>query len=499
MHWTKTERTGIHCPVLLQTAKRLIPLGFLIQVELAQAHVFGSTYTPPVPVIYYQAGAALALLISFLVVVWVLRSPALARLSTEREMRVLRDSRWLPGVRWVLQSLGLALLALAIGGGLLGHQNPYLNFSMTGFWVVFVLGFYYAHVLFGNLLDPLNPWRTLCLGAARLAPALFAGCLRNPARWGYLPALLLYMAFIWFELYGAGAPRATAQLLLAYVFINLVGSALWGTRHWLRYGEFFSVLFHLVSHLAPVHCQGGKLLLRLPMAGLLRARTDGTSQLVFILFMLASTAFDGLQSMVAWLEMSWSFLRNALAGAIAANPAQAVSLLQGAFKVYHGVGLVLAPFWYLLLYEASLLLARWISLSRHSIRDWLLAFGMSLVPIAVVYHAAHYFTLLQVQGLKVIPLLSDPLGRGWDLFGTLHWFARPLYPDAATVWNVQVALILLGHLIGVLLAHFAALQLMPRETGRRRLIASQLPLLVLMMGLTVFGLWILAQPAAAGR
>ena len=44
-------------------------------------------------------------------------------------------------------------------------------------------------------------------------------------------------------------------------------------------------------------------------------------------------------------------------------------------------------------------------------------FVLSLVPIALVYAIAHYFSLFVIQGQYMIQLLSDPLGKGWDLSG----------------------------------------------------------------------------------
>ena len=76
-------------------------------------------------------------------------------------------------------------------------------------------------------------------------------------------------------------------------------------------------------------------------------------------------------------------------------------------------------------------------------------FLLSLVPIALVYAVAHYFSLLVVQGQFLLPLASDPLGRGWDLFGTagvtptLNVFA----PN--TIWYVQVAALVAGHVAGL--------------------------------------------------
>ncbi len=480
----------------------LVGLGALIATILlastpASAHVFGRNYTLPVPLHLYQAAAAGALLISFLALIWILRRglPPWVEGSLKLVQAAGSGMQWGRWLLVILRALSFAAMALAIAAGWLGHANPYVNFSMTYFWVVFVLGFFYLHVLFGNLLLPLNPWRILCEWMARPAPGLFAGRLRAPERFGYLPALILYIAFIWFELYGAGKPVNTAMLLSAYALINLVGTWTWGLRAWLRYGEFFSVLFRLVSHLAPLAVEKGQLLLRWPVAGLLKTRTDGYSHLLFIIFMLASTAFDGIVSMVSWLEMTWRFLQDILAEAMAADPQSAVALLQSAFKIYHAIGLALSPLWYFAVYALVLALARLITRDGAPLHTWLLRFGMSLVPIAVVYHAAHYYTLLQVQGGQLVPLLADPLGRGWNLFSVPAFMRVPAIPDPAVIWHIQVGLILFGHLLGVLAAHMEAMRSGKLSVSLSRLIAGQIPLFLLMVLLTVFGLWILAQPA----
>jgi hypothetical protein len=94
--------------------------------------------------------------------------------------------------------------------------------------------------------------------------------------------------------------------------------------------------------------------------------------------------------------------------------------------------------------------------------------------------------------------LSDPLGRGWDLFGTAGWQVSPgvtLGADAAwVIWNLQAAAIILGHLLAVLAAHLIAWRL-HKEPGKASL--SQLPLTVLMVLYTVFGLWLLSTPTGA--
>lgn len=122
--------------------------------------------------------------------------------------------------------------------------------------------------------------------------------------------------------------------------------------------------------------------------------------------------------------------------------------------------------------------------------------GSTLLPIAFVYHLTHYATLILSHGLKIISLASDPFGWQWNLFGTLHSYRAPILPDMAVVWHSQVGLILIGHVVSVWVAHRVALQFFG---VRGKAMLSQLPMLALMIGFTIAGLWILAQPLTALR
>ena len=44
--------------------------------------------------------------------------------------------------------------------------------------------------------------------------------------------------------------------------------------------------------------------------------------------------------------------------------------------------------------------------------------GAGVIGCSVAYHLAHYLSMLLVSGQFIIPLVSDPFGLGWDLFGT---------------------------------------------------------------------------------
>lgn len=67
--------------------------------------------------------------------------------------------------------------------------------------------------------------------------------------------------------------------------------------------------------------------------------------------------------------------------------------------------------------------------------------------------------------------------------------ARP----TAVVWHAEVALILIGHLVSVYLAHRVALCLFPT---RREAMVSQIPMLLLMVTYTIIGLWVISLPFA---
>lgn len=115
------------------------------------------------------------------------------------------------------------------------------------------------------------------------------------------------------------------------------------------------------------------------------------------------------------------------------------------------------------------------------------------MPIALAYFVAHYFTLFVFSGQDIVRLISDPFGSGADIFGTAEFRIdfQAVSPNA--IWAVQVGAIVIGHVIGLALAHDRAVELSPTH---RLAVASQGPMLVLMVALTVLGLWSLSEGMA---
>ncbi len=118
-------------------------------------------------------------------------------------------------------------------------------------------------------------------------------------------------------------------------------------------------------------------------------------------------------------------------------------------------------------------------------------FVFTLLPISIAYEVAHYASLLLLDGQRIISLISDPLGIGWNVFGTSPYLINRSIVNFGIFWNVQVILIVLGHVLAVYLTHIAALR---SFADLKSALRSQYPIMVLMILYTVSSLWILSLP-----
>lgn len=388
--------------------------------------------------------------------------------------------------------LSVALLLLCLATGFWGTANPYQNFNMTFFWIMFLLLFTYLTAFVGDVFRFISPWRVL---SDALPSRWREGRFTYPERLAFWPALLLYIGFISLELFGKIGPQGLAWLLLGYTVVNLVGVGLIGQKAWFRYVEFFAVFLRLIALMAPVTWSQGKAHWRIPGSGLFGQRAESYSLVLFILFMLASTAFDGLRGTIVWVNLFWADTLNILTPWLGKPPVYFYLQLRPWYTAYELSWLWLAPLIYFAVFGVFVALAARLAGTKWAVREWLLRSAFSLLPIALVYHITHYYTLILTQGVKIVSLLSDPFGFGWDLFGTVGLWRSAIMPDMNWVWHSQVALIICGHIASVYLAHREAMQL---TVSPHRAALSQLPMLALMMAFTASGLWILAQPISGG-
>lgn len=126
----------------------------------------------------------------------------------------------------------------------------------------------------------------------------------------------------------------------------------------------------------------------------------------------------------------------------------------------------------------------------YSTRQLFIKFSFTLLPIALFYHLAHNATHVFYEWSKLRRLASDPLGWGTDFFGTARAPLSALW-SPESIWYLQVALIIIGHIYGIVVAQRAAFRLYKEKKASFRV---HLVMMVGMVLMSMLSLWLLAQP-----
>lgn len=484
------------------------------------AHGFGERYSLPVPLEYYLAGAGAAVALSFaLIGLFVGGTPGGGR----RWRFNLLSVPWLGSVLQSrlltvpIRAASVGLLTLVVAAGFLGDQDSGVNFSPTFVWVVWWVGLGFFVALVGNVWPLINPW-SIAFGWAegllsRMRPDWELDLrFEYPRGLGVWPAFALFLGFAWLEnsYPGASEPETIALAVVTYSVITWAGMLMFGRHVWLRYGEAFSVVFGILARFAPTEiktsdgcpdcetdCDGDgfvnchlcwerspraerELNLRPYAAGLAGRERVTTDVMAMVLLLLATVTFDGLSSTPLWTEVRDSLFSTARS-MFGANAVVAIDTM----------GLLLIPALFVVTYLVFCWVMAIASGGEAPASEIALAFVFSLVPIALAYNIAHFFTLLVINGQLIIPLASDPFGYGWDLLGTAGYVINPGIVSARATWLLSVGVIVAGHIIAVYVAHLIAIRTM---SDRRSALRSQYPMMGLMVVYTMASLWIIAQP-----
>ncbi len=439
----------------------------LLLPSVVSAHAFGQQFSLPLPFSLYAIGASCALLASFVAFLF-FGKPAE---SSTRAPRII--GRFAAPYILALRIFGVVVFALTLLVGFVGAQSVTANLAPVLFWVLLLLGVTYLSVFIGGLWRLVNPFETLVriiLGKGYQAFSPY------PDWFGYVPAFVFYLCLIKLELlsYGIGAvPAVLGMILLTYLVVLCIGAAIYGVDAWFTYADFFNVFFEFIGKFAVIYVeQNGEIRVRWPAEQLVAEVPQHLSALFFVMFMLSSTAFDGVRETQVWADVFYQL------PLIAQNSA-----------LFGHVVLLTSPFLFFAFYAIAVYLMKVLTRTEHSFSFLLLRFAYSLIPIAIAYSFAHYFALLLNEGQKALALVSDPLGMGWNLFGTAGYQVNIGLIGAKAVWNIQIAVIVIGHIVATYIAHRIALL----EFRKAYDIAiGQLPMLLLMVFYTVFGLWILS-------
>ncbi len=489
------ERATLSAPALSALAGYALT-ALLAGVTPAGAHGFGQRYDLPLPLSLYLWGSAAAVAVSFVIIGLFVRHSPRADGYPRVDLLRFAPARLIarPAVAFVLQLLAVALFIVTVLAGMRGDPNPYRNIAPTLVWIIWWVGLAYVSAFLGNLWALINPWNTLFEAAEVLCTGVGGRALSlrrpYPAALGVWPAFVLLAAFAWIELVypSPAVPKHIACFAIAYSILTFAGMTLYGRETWLAHGEVFALVFGTFARFAPTGCgirspDRPQWELRPFGAGLLDSRAVSTSMMAFVLLLLATVLYDG-----ALGTPEWASLESALAARL--------SLLGGfAAIAIKTAGLVL--FW-VVLCGAYVAVCALMSQAAGGLPPVAMArrFALTLVPIAIGYHLAHYLTYLLVQGQYIIPLISDPFGFGWNLFGTAGYRVDIAVVGARFSWYAAVTAILAGHVAAVYLAHLEAMRIFPARTLALR---SQVPLTALMVVYTFVSLSILAEPIVERR
>jgi hypothetical protein len=450
-------------------------------VTLLLAHAAPISYKFPLPIwLYVLAGGAAVLLSA--------PAASLALRTGEPEDRLSRNLYpWAHRLRLgpIVTAIGVVLIVIAFAGGLFSttaqskefFENPITLLLWVDFWV----GLGIVSWLVGDVWELVSPLNIVGRALDRELARRQVEPLRYPERLGQYPAIALLLVWSWMELIWGSAkdPRTLSLILIAYVIVTLIGVALFGAEAWFGNAELFSVFARTLSRFSPLELrpfvpeewastpsEERSARLRFYGAGLRRDPELPVGGGAFVLTTLATVVFDGWSqtdrfgSLQQWFYERWSFL------------AHHVDLLQTLSLVAVVVVFVGA---YLLVTGSQ---AR--------------RLAPTLIPIAAVYFAAHYFAYLLIAGQGTLAVIVDPFGHSWNPFGWGEYEFWKGIARAGVVWWIQILLIVWGHVAAVFAAHRLSLQQRVRYPA-----LSQAPLVALMVIYTVAGLWVLAQQIKA--
>ena len=373
-------------------------------------------------------------------------------------------------LEFVTKALGIFFFGVLLWAAWRGNPNGAVNIAGDAFLIWFWVGLQVVSFLFGDVWRMFNPYVAIADTAAWVK-ALLQGRELEPidddAPLNFWPATIAILAYLWYELayHSTDSPRAIGMFITVYSAAMFGGAVIEG-RGWVRRADGFAVLFTKLAAMSPTYRDDdGKLRLRSPLAGL-STLPDIPGTVPFILVVLGSTTFDGFARSSIWLniageQIGWS---------------RTISSTIGLLVI---IGLVAMAY--------SIAISAMASITGDEASELSRLFGPTLVPIAAAYAVAHYFSLLVLDGQRMFIRISDPAGRGWDLFGTADYAIDWTLVSPDTIAWVQTLAIAIGHVAAVAAAHDVAI----RRYDHQLAVKSQYPMLGVMIVYTVLGLFLL--------
>ena len=425
------------------------------------AHGLGGRTDLPIPRGLALYAAATAVIVSFaaLGVLW--PKPAIVHRTGRPWAARIRAAADSARLRRTLQLVTLLLCVFVVYVAFRGPAATNENIAPWLLYITFWVGLALLSVLFGPIWRVVNPLRLIHDMTQRFGGAPTR---EYPEQLGYWPAAIWLATFVWIELVlpQRGDPRVVGSFLVLYAAANLYGAAMFGSR-WFVYADGFEVYSAMFARLSPFgRRDDGVLVVRNPLNGLATLR-PAPGLVAVVTVIIGSTGFDGLTRTGFWRD-------NIDPDSLPLGTLGLAAMIATAAMLY-------------------LVAARSVGwLGSADARTMPGLFASSMLPIALGYTVAHYFSLFLLEGQRPLALVSDPLGTGDDLFGTASRSINYFLGTDLTAYT-QLGAIVVGHIVAVCVAHERALTVV----GGRDAIRSQYGLLLAMVAFTLGAITLLVS------
>ena len=456
-----------------------VPIAICLPKAAAFAHAGDQAFVLLLPTgVYMAAGVATVAVTVVLLALF----PQVGRRSFFSTAMVIRTpTSWNTQLPSVVVFLGLAaLVAIGFTGSRDPSANPLPLFVWTVWWIALVS----LAAILGDFWRFLNPWS----GPHSILNALTEQqtVINLPSYLGIWPGVAAFSALALFLLADLAPtdPARLASVVLVYGMITLAGMILCGSEAWLSRCEALTILMRHYGSVAPIAIRGGFIKIGLPGWQLVRTETLPVSSAIFVLLLLGTGSFDGLNETFWWLNL------------IGINPLEfpgrSAVFWQTILGFFLTNGLLIGTFG----------LCIWVGLAmvgeQGSFANTSGRLVLSILPIAAGYHIGHYLTSFLVDIQYTVAAISDPFANGSDFLGLGTFYVTTGFfktqQSVRLIWLTQAGAIVLGHVLSVLIAHAIAKDLF--GDGKKAVIGL-MPLSLFMILYTLFGLWLLASPRGA--